>query len=239
MIDILAIGAHPDDVELCAGGTLITQKRLGNRTGVLDLTKGEMGTRGTIEIREKEAQDAARIMGLDVRENLDLGDVFFENDKEAKLRLVERIRKFRPRIVLANAEEDRHPDHGRAAQLIEEACFWAGLKNISTQIDGQDQEPHRPTAIYHYIQSRSIEPNFYVDISEAYERRMEAYRAYKSQLFDPNSKEPSTYIASEDFMQMLEARAREYGNRIGVKYAEGFTSRTFIGVSDLTNLLTF
>ncbi len=238
MIDILAIGAHPDDVELCAGGTLLTHKKKGYTTGIIDLTRGEMGTRGTKEIRYKESAEAAKILGLDIRENMDFKDVFFENDEAHRLKLVQKIRTFRPRIVLANAVEDRHPDHAKAAELVEVACFWAGLKNIETKDEnGKLQEPHRPSKEYHYIQSRSLTPDFYVDISDVYEQRTEAYKAYKSQLFDPNSSEPETYISSPDFFTLLEARAREFGNRIGVKYAEGFLTKGFLGVDDLGHLL--
>ena len=237
MIDILAIGAHPDDVELCAGGTLISHKKKGYTTGILDLTRGEMGTRGTAEIRDQEAAEAAKILGLDIRENLGFKDVYFENDEFHRIELVKRIRKYQPKIVLANAPEDRHPDHGRAARLIEDACFWAGLEKIITLDDeGEPQMPHRPEKVYHYIQSRSLAPDFYVDISDVYEQRTEAYKAYKSQLYDPESDEPETYISSSDFFSMLEARAREYGNRIGVKYAEGFITRGFLGVTDLSGL---
>ena len=238
MIDILAIAAHPDDVELCAGGTLLTHKAMGYTTGIIDLTRGEMGTRGTAEIRDQEAAAAAKILNLDVRENMAFKDVFFTNDEEHKVKLAAKIRKYRPKIVITNAEEDRHPDHGKASNLVEEACFWAGLKNLETfDENGKPQEPHRPTKVYHFIQSRSITPDFYVDISSVYEKRLEAYMAYKSQLFNPNSNEPETYIASPDFLSMLEGRAREYGNRIGVMYAEGFTQRGFLGVTDLGKLL--
>lgn len=234
MIDILAIGAHPDDVELCAGGTLISHKKQGFTTGIIDLTRGEMGTRGTPQIRDKEAAEAARILELDIRENMDFQDVFFKNDEEHRLKLIQKIRKYRPQIVLANAESDRHPDHGRAANLIEEACFWSGLKKImTTEDDGKPQEPHRPDKLFHFIQSRSLRPDFYVDISDSHAQKVEAYKAYKSQLYDPNSQEPETYISSPGFLKMLEARDREYGHRIGVQYAEGFTTRSFIGVSNL------
>jgi bacillithiol biosynthesis deacetylase BshB1 len=238
MIDLLAIAVHPDDVELCAGGTLLAHKAMGYTTGILDLTRGEMGTRGTPEIRDQEALEAGRVLNLDIRDNLDLEDVFFQNDKAHKLKLVAKIRQYRPKIVLTNAEDDRHPDHGRASNLVEEACFWSGLKNIETFDDqGKAQEAHRPEKVYHFIQSRSITPDFYVDISEFHDTRVKAYMSFKSQLFDPNSKEPETYIASPDFLSMLEARAREFGNRIGVKYAEGFTTRGFLGVKDLGGLL--
>ena len=238
MIDILAIAAHPDDVELCAGGTLLTHKAMGYTTGIIDLTRGEMGTRGTAKIRDQEAAAAAKILNLDVRENMAFKDVFFTNDEEHKVKLVAKIRKYRPKIVITNAEEDRHPDHGKASNLVEEACFWAGLKNLETfDKNGNLQEPHRPTKVYHFIQSRSITPDFYVDISDVYDQRLEAYMAFKSQLYNPNSNEPETYIASPDFLSMLEGRAREYGNRIGVMYAEGFTQRGFLGVTDLGKLL--
>lgn len=238
MIDILAIAAHPDDVELCAGGTLLAHKAMGYTTGILDLTRGEMGTRGTADIRDQEAEQAGKILKLDVRDNMGFRDVFFLNDEEHKKRLVARIRKYRPKIVLTNAEEDRHPDHGKASNLVEEACFWSGLANIETfDEEGNPQAPHRPHRVYHFIQSRSITPDFYVDITDFHDTRVEAYKAFKSQLFDPASNEPQTYISSPDFLTMLEARAREYGNRIGVKYAEGFTARGFLGVKDLGGLL--
>ena len=238
MIDILAIAAHPDDVELCAAGTLLVQKALGQTTGILDLTRGEMGTRGTAEIRDAEAAEAGEILGLDVRDNMGFKDVFFKEDEEHKMKLVQKIRLYRPKIVLTNAEDDRHPDHGRAAKLVEEACFWAGLKRIKTVDDsGKVQEPHRPKKIYHFIQSRSNTPDFYVDITDVHEQKIAAYKAYKSQFFDPNSVEPATYISSQNFVSMIEARAREYGQRIGVQFAEGFTTRDFLGVKDLGGLV--
>ena len=238
MIDVLAIAAHPDDVELCAAGTLLVQKGLGNTTGILDLTQGEMGTRGTPEIRLKESQEAAQILKLDVRENMEFKDLFFKEDDEHKLKLIQKIREYKPKIILANAEDDRHPDHGKGARLIEEACFWAGLSKIeTTEEGGEPQLPHRPTRIYHFIQSRSNQPDFYVDVTEVHEQKMEAYKAYKSQFYDPKSSEPNTYISSPEFLSMIEARAREYGQRIGVKYAEGFTTREFLGVRDLGRLV--
>ena len=238
MIDILAFGAHPDDVELCAGGTLISHKKTGSTTGIIDLTRGEMGTRGSAEIRDQEALNAGEILGLDVRENLGFRDVYFKNDLEHKLAIVEVVRRLQPRIVLANAPEDRHPDHGKASALVEEACFWAGLVKVETvDKEGNQQKPFRPHRVYYYIQSRSLQPDFYVDISEHYEQRMEAYKAYKSQLYDPTSSDPNTYISSPDFFTLLEARAREFGNRIGVKYAEGFITKGFMGVKQLDDLL--
>ena len=234
MIDVLAIAAHPDDVELCAAGTLLVQKVRGHTIGILDLTRGEMGTRGTPDIRDKEAEEAGRVLGLDVRENMEFKDVFFKRDEEHKMKLVKKLREFQPNIVLTNAEDDRHSDHGRASRLVEEACFWAGLKKIETMDDsGHAQPPHRPKKIYHFIQSRSNTPDFYVDISDVYEQKIEAYKAYVSQFYDPKSVEPETYISSQNFLSMIEARSREYGQRIGVKYAEGFTTRDFLGVRDL------
>jgi len=237
MIDILAIGAHPDDVELCAGGTLIAHKKRGLATGVIDLTHGEMSTRGTPGLRDQEASKAAEILGLDIRENLNFKDVFFKNDDEHKLKIVQAIRKYPPHIILANAVEDRHPDHGKAAIMVEEACFWSGLRKINTTDDnGHAQEPHRPNQVYHYIQSRSLQPDFYVDISAYEEQKKAAYMAYKSQLHDPESTEPETLISSPEFLAMLEARDREYGMRIGRKFAEGFMTRSFIGISRLDDL---
>lgn len=237
-INILAIAAHPDDAELSCGGTLITHQKRGFTTGVIDLTRGEMGTRGTPEQRAKESEDAAKILDLTVRENLEMADSFFANDIENQLKVVRVIRKYQPDVILANAVYDRHPDHGKAAELIEEACFKSGLKKIVTQDgDGNEQKVWRPKKVYHSIQSVSIQPDFFVDISEAQEQKMKAIKVYKTQFFDPNSQEPQTYISRPEFIHMIEARALEYGHRIGVKYAEGFTSYLPLGVKDLYHLL--
>ncbi|HCX20848.1 MAG: bacillithiol biosynthesis deacetylase BshB1 [Flammeovirgaceae bacterium] len=236
-INILAIAAHPDDVELSCAGTLIAHKDKGYTTGVIDLTRGEMGTRGTPEQRIEEATEAGKIMGLSVRENMEFEDAFFTNDKAHQMALIQKIRKYQPDIVITNTTYDRHPDHARGAQLVEEACFKAGLAKIETlNSQGDPQKPWRPKKVYYVIQSTSLSPNFFVDISTAQERKMEAIRAYGSQFFDPNSKEPETYIAKPEFMNMVESRAVEYGHRIGVKYAEGFITKEFIGVKDLYNL---
>lgn len=237
-INILAIAAHPDDVELCSAGTLITHKDRGFTTGVIDLTQGEMGTRGTPQQRLLEAKAAGEIMGLSIRENLGFPDSFFTNDNESQLEVVRKIRQFQPDIVLANAQYDRHPDHGRAAQLVEEACFKSGLVKVETEDEnGNPQKAWRPKKLYFCIQSTSLQPDFLVDISEAQERKMEAIRAYRSQFFDPRSQEPQTYISKPEFMDMIESRAREYGHRIGVKYAEGFMVKHSLGVKDLYHLI--
>lgn len=237
-INILAIAAHPDDVELSCAGTLISHLDRGYTTGIIDLTQGELGTRGTPEQRKEEASAAAQIMGLTIRENMGFRDSFFVNDEAHQLALIAKIRTYQPDIVLTNATYDRHPDHGKGAQLVEEACFKAGLKMIPTKDEeGNEQEAWRPKKLYFAIQSVSQTPDFLVDVSEAHSRKMEAIRAYKSQFFDPNSTEPQTYISKPEFMDMIEARALEYGHRIGVKYAEGFTAKHFLGVKDLYHLI--
>ncbi|MEQ8580687.1 MAG: bacillithiol biosynthesis deacetylase BshB1 [Marinoscillum sp.] len=237
-INILAFAAHPDDVELSCAGTLIVHQMRGFTTGIIDLTQGEMGTRGTAEQRLQEAQRAGEIMKVSVRENLGFADSFFTNDAEHQLKIVQKIREFQPDIVLTNALYDRHPDHGRAAALVEEACFKAGLKKVETlDADGKPQKAWRPKKTYFCIQSTSLTPDFLVDISDAQELKMEAVHAYKSQFFDPNSQEPQTYISKPEFIQMIEARAIEYGHRIGVKYAEGFMTKQPLGVKDLYHLI--
>lgn len=237
-INILAIAAHPDDVELSCAGTLIAHHKKGFTTGVIDLTAGEMGTRGTPQQREDEAKKAAEIMGLTIRENLNFPDSFFTHEKHYQLEIIKKIRQYQPDIVLANARYDRHPDHTRGASLVEEAFFKAGLKKLVTKDEeGNEQDSWRPKKLYHTIQSVSITPDFLMDISDAHETKMEAIKAYKSQFFDPNSQEPQTYISRPEFMNMIEARAMEYGHRIGVRYAEGFTTRNFLGVKDLYHLI--
>lgn len=236
-IDILGIVAHPDDVELSFGGTLLAHQQKGYKTGVLDLTKGELGTRGTPEIRAQEAEDAASILKLSARENLGIADGFFENNKENQLKVVEQIRRFQPRIVITNSIYDRHPDHTRGAQLVETACFIAGLKAVETKWEGTPQTAFRPEKLYFCIQSTAHEPDVLVDISDVIEERRNAINAFKSQFYDPNSKEPETFISSKGFMNMLEARALEFGQRVGVKYAEGFRVKHFLGVKDLFDLL--
>jgi bacillithiol biosynthesis deacetylase BshB1 len=236
-LDILAIVAHPDDVELSCGGTLISHAKKGLKTGIVDLTRGEMGTRGTPEQRIEEAAEAGKRLLLSVRDNLEFRDAFFENDNEHQLEVIRKIRQYRPEIVITNAPYDRHPDHGRAAKLVEEACFKSGLIKIETEMDGQQQEAWRPKKMYNCIQSLSLEPDFFVDITDSMDEKMEAIRAFRSQFYDPKSEEPETYISSPEFMKMLESRAQEYGHRIGVKYAEGFKFNQFLGVRSLFDLI--
>lgn len=236
-LDILAISAHPDDIELSCSGTLIAHKTQGYTTGILDLTEGEMSTRGTIETRQKESAEASQIMGLSLRENLGLSDAKFDLSFENQLRVIKVLRKFRPEIILANALYDRHPDHVRAAELIEEAVFKSGLVKIETEGEKGIQSPWRPKKVYHYIQSVSLKPDFICDISAHMEEKMAAIRVFKSQFFDPKSKEPDTYISNSDFLKLIEARSREWGHRIGVSFGEGFVQRQSLGVKNLFDLI--
>lgn len=234
-LDILAIAVHPDDVELGCSGTLLMEKKNGKRTGVVDLTRGELGTRGTPELRAKEAEKAAEIMQLDVRENLGMADGFFRNDEEHQRLLIRAIRKYRPEIVLANALEDRHPDHGRAGHLIRDACFLSGLRKVATTDEaGKEQEQWRPKYIFHYIQDRYFEPSFVYDISPVFEAKLMSVRAYSSQFhsteYTPD--EPQTYISSPEFLQAIIGRHQMFGKMIGVQYAEGFVTEKMIGVRD-------
>lgn len=237
-LDVLAIGSHPDDVELGCSGTLINEIKRGKKVGIIDLTQGELGTRGTVESRYQEAADAGKIMGISVRENLKMRDGFFKNDEEHQLQLVKAIREYQPEIVIGNILEDRHPDHGRAGWLIYDACFLSALRQIKTTgNDGREQEKWRPKMLLHYIQDRFYEPDFIVDITNVWEQRVDAIKAYKTQFHDPASNEPQTYISSPDFMEALTARARLLGKRIGVKYAEGFLSKKNIGIKNLDALI--
>lgn len=237
---VLGIGVHPDDVELSCSGTLINEVKKGNAAGVIDLTRGELGTRGTAETRDEEAKNAAAIMGLSVRENLGMRDGFFKNDEAHQLQLIRAIRKYQPEVILANILEDRHPDHGRAGKLIAESAFLAGLSKIETLDDeGKPQQRWRPKQVLHYIQDRFHEPNLIVDISDVFEQRMESIKAYTTQFHtNPDgSKGTQTYISSPDFLDAIISRARLMGKRIGVKYAEGFLSQKNIGISSLENLV--
>ena len=236
-LDILAISAHPDDIELSCSGTLIAHKSQGYTTGILDLTEGEMSTRGTPATRQKESAEASEIMGLSMRENLGLSDAKFDLSFENQLRVIKVLRKFRPEIILANALYDRHPDHVRAAELIEEAVFKSGLVKIETEDEKRIQSPWRPKKVYHYIQSVSSEPDFICDITAHMEEKMAAIRVFKSQFFDPKSKEPDTYISNPDFLKLIEARSREWGHRIGVSFGEGFVQRQSLGVKNLFDLV--
>jgi N-acetylglucosamine malate deacetylase 1 len=232
-LDILVFAAHPDDAELGCGGTIAKHISLGYKVGVIDLTRGELGTRGTMQTRDQEAKDSANILGLSVRENLNLRDGFFKNDEEHQLKLIQMIRKYQPEIVLANAIHDRHPDHGKGAALAFDSCFLSGLVKIETQENGKTQQAWRPKHLYHYIQSQLIVPDFVVDISVHWQTKMDSIKAFKTQFFDPSSNEPETFISKPSFLTFLEARAKEFGQSIGVEYAEGFTTKAVIGVDHL------
>ena len=237
-VDVLAIAAHPDDIEMTCGGTLLSLVAQGKTVAAVDLTRGELGTRGTPEIRLQEANEGSRIMKLSARENMGFRDGFFRNDEEHQMALIPIIRQFRPKIVLTNAPDERHPDHVRAAQLVIETCFFAGLRQIKTVgKDGQPQEAHRPAFVYHFIQDRSLKPDFIVDITPYWEGKISAIKAYKSQFFDPSSNEPQSYISGEPFMKFLEARTRDHGHMIGVEFGEGFVSKRTVGVQDLFALM--
>jgi bacillithiol biosynthesis deacetylase BshB1 len=236
-LDILAIGVHPDDVELSCGATLLKHVDIGYKAGILDLTKGELGTRGTAELRLREAEAARAYAGIEIRDNLGLRDGFFVNDDESKMAIIRKIRQYRPDIVLANAIRDRHPDHGRAALLTSESCFLAGLSKIKTSYQGKDQQHWRPKKVYHYIQDNYIEPDIVIDISGYLDRKFEMIACFKSQFYDPNSREEETPISSKQFMDHLKGRAVDFGRRISVEYGEGFTSESYIGVSDLYKLI--
>ena len=236
-IDILAIGAHPDDVELGCGGTILSHIAQGLTVGILDLTHGELGTRGTGELRLQEAKNAATLLGIKVRHNLGLADGFFQNDKATQLLLIQYIRQYRPSIILTNAIHDRHPDHARSAQLTEDAAFLSGLSKVTTIVDGVAQQPHRPMGIYHYIQALDIEAQFAVDISEYYEQKVAAVMAYQSQFYDPTVSEPNTFISSPEFLEFVKGRASHWGVPLGVRYAEGFTSKRHLGIKDLRAIL--
>ena len=235
-LDILAIGAHPDDVELGCGATIAKEISLGKKVGILDLTRGELGTRGSAEIRDKESEDAAKILGVEVRENIAIADSFFENSKENQLKIIEVIRKYKPEIVLCNAIDDRHIDHPKGSKLTSDACFLSGLRKIKTNVDGKNQEAWRPKFVYHYIQWKNIEPDFVVDVSGFVEKKLEAVLAYKSQFFDPNSKEPTSPISSKNFLDSITYRAQDLGRLIGVDFAEGFTSERYVAVENLSKL---
>jgi len=239
-LDILAIGVHPDDVELGCSGTIINELKLGKRVGILDLTQGELGTRGTIETRYSEAASAAKIMGVEIRENLKMRDGFFRNDEEHQLKLISAIRKYQPEVVLANVLHDRHTDHGRAGQLISDACFLSGLAKIETTDEKKNkQERWRPKHILHYIQDWYHEPDLLIDISDVFEQRMKAIEAYSTQFYSSAAGEEGvqTYISTPDFLDSVIARARMLGKRIGVKFAEGFITEKKIGIRNIDSLI--
>ncbi|MBC6612917.1 bacillithiol biosynthesis deacetylase BshB1 [Hymenobacter sp. BT507] len=237
-LDILAIAAHPDDVEMSCAGTLLAATALGKKIGIVDLTRGELGTRGTPETRAAEAAEASQLLGVSVRENLSLPDGFFRNDREHQLPIIAALRRHQPDVVLCNAVTDRHPDHGRAAQLITDACFLAGLRMIETLDEaGQPQAAWRPKHVYHFIQDRPIMPDFVVDITPHWEKKWASILAYKTQFFNPDLDAPSTYLSSLEFSKFMEARAREFGHMIGVEFGEGFTKERILGVRELGDLI--
>lgn len=238
-IDVLAFGVHPDDVELSCAGVLIMEKKRGKKTGIVDITRGELGTRGSAEIRKEEAANAAKVLGVEVRENLGLADGFFENNKESQLKVIRAIRKYQPEVILCNSPDDRHPDHGRAAKLVSDAAFLSGLRKISTEVDGNAQEPWRPAYVLHYIQDYYHTPSIVIDISDAIEEKIEAIKCYSSQFFSTEykSKEPQTYISSPEFLNNIIARTAEFGKIIGVKHAEPFISKKIIGLKNLDSLV--
>jgi len=236
-LDILAIGAHPDDVELGCGATLAKEISKGKKVGILDLTRGELGTRGSAEIRDDESAKAATILGAVLRENLAFRDGFFANDELHQLEVIKMIRKFKPEIVLCNAIRDRHIDHGKGSSLVSDSCFLSGLIKIKTIVDGKTQEAWRPKQVFHYIQWENLKPDFVVDVTGFIDLKIEAVMAYGSQFYDPNSKEPSSPISSKNFLESVSYRAKDLGRLIGKEYGEGFNAERFVGVDSLEDLI--
>ena len=235
-LDLLAIGVHPDDVELGCSGTIINEIKNGKQVGVLDLTQGELGSRGTVDTRYEEAAKAAKIMGVHVRENLKMRDGFFKNDEEHQKKLIVAIRKYQPEIIITNSLSDRHPDHGRAARLTTDSCFLSGLIKVETKNEqGIVQEPWRPKYVFHYIQDRYHEPDFVIDINSVFDQRMEAIKAYTTQFYNPDNEDdgPQTYISTSAFIESVVARARMIGKKIGVAYGEGFNTEKRLGIKNL------
>lgn len=236
-VDILAFGAHPDDVELGCAGTIAKEISLGRKVAIIDLTEGELGTRGSVEIRYKEAAKASEILGISVRENLKMRDGFFKNDEEHQMQVIKMIRKYRPKIVLCNAVDDRHIDHGKGAKLVSDACFLSGLKRIETVMDGEKQEAWRPNVVYHYIQWKDLKPDFVVDITGFMDRKVQAIMAYDSQFYNPNSNETVTPIATQNFLDSIKYRSQDLGRLIGTDFAEGFTVERYLAVNSLEDLI--
>lgn len=236
-LDILAIGAHPDDVELGCSATLAKEISRGKKVGILDLTRGELGTRGSAEIRDTEAAKAADLLGVSFRENLGFKDGFFVNDELHQMEVIKMIRKYQPEIVLCNAVQDRHIDHGKGSSLVSDACFLSGLRRIETAFEGIDQKAWRPRLVYHYIQWENIKPDFVVDVTGFIDKKIEAVMAYGSQFYDPDSKEPVSPISSQNFLESISYRARDLGRLIGTDYAEGYTVERFVAVDNLDQLI--
>ena len=235
-LDILAFGAHPDDVELGCSGTIAKEISLGKKVGIVDLTRGELGTRGSVEIRNSESAKASEILGVVARENLDMRDGFFINDEAHQLKVIQMIRKYKPEIVLCNAIQDRHIDHGKGSKLVSDACFLSGLIQIKTELNGVQQEAWRPKIVYHYIQWQNIEPDFVVDISDFMDIKMNAVLAYGSQFYNPNSNEPVSPITSKNFLDSVKYRAQDSGRLVNANYAEGFTTERYLAVNSLSDL---
>lgn len=236
-LDILAIGAHPDDIELSCAGTILKEIAAGKKVGVLDLTQGELGTRGSAELRLKEADNSAKILGLSSRDNLKFKDGFFENNEAHLIEIARILRKYRPDVVLSNAAHDRHPDHGRASKLISDACFYSGLRRIETELNGESQEAWRPKVIYNYIQDRFIIPDFVVDVSPFVDQKMQAISAFKSQFYQANSNEPESPLTMKNFFDFIRGRMADMGRYINADYAEGFTAERPLGVESFSDLL--
>jgi len=236
-LDILVLSVHPDDAELGCAGTILKHIEAGKRVGIVDLTQGELGTRGSAEIRALEAAEAGRILGLSVRENIGIPDGFFQNTREYQLKVIEAIRKYQPEIIITNAYHDRHPDHGRASDLVEASAFLSGLRKVETFENGELQDAWRASLVLHFIQDNYIQPDILVDITQHWDKKIESIYAYGSQFYNPDWEgDPQTYISSPEFIQIIESRAREFGKSIGVKYAEGFTSKKILGVDSLFDL---
>ena len=235
-LDILVIAVHPDDAELCCSGTILKHIAMGKKVGIVDLTRGELGTRGTAETRDDEAADSARILGLHARENLRFRDGFFQNDEFHRLEVIKVIRKYQPEIILSNALEDRHPDHGRAGDLVYDSVFLSGLPKIETEVEGLNQSAHRPRLLLQYIQDRYLKPDIIVDISAHMDQKIESIKAFKTQFYNPDVDGLQTYISSPEFFETVIGRSREFGKSIGATFGEGFTSRKLLGVDNLFDL---
>lgn len=235
-LDILVIVAHPDDAEICCGGTILNQLQKGNTVGIIDLTQGELGTRGNANLRLKEAQDAAKVLGVTIRENMGFADGFFKNDECHRLELIKKIRQYRPKVVITNPPAERHPDHYRAAKLVKEACFYSGLAKINTRLNGEQQEAWRPGTLHYFLQFTHLEPDFIVDISAHLDKKFEAVRAFKSQFYDSKSEEPQTFLTQEKFMEQLKATNIAFGFRGGFYAGEGFVTENKIGITDIFHI---
>ena len=238
-LDLLAFGVHPDDIELSCAGTLLVEKRNGKKVGIIDLTRGELGTRGTAQTREEEAKNSAEILGVDVRENLEMADAFFRNDEENQRKVISVLRKYQPEIILCNAPDDRHPDHGRSAQLISDSAFLSGLRKIETFEGTKLQEIWKPSYVFNYIQDLYMTPSFVINISDVIETKLDAIRSFKTQFFisGENDNEPQTYISTPEFLESVINRSKMFGKMIGVKHAEGFISKKMIGFNSFDTLI--